>query len=181
MDSALKYRIVGATVLLSLAVIFIPMILDGSGKESVTTIDMEMPKEPTLVFSDELEESTMPLMPKPDPSANTSASIDAASIQDNIVPEVIVGEDTQSELLSWVVQVGAFGEKQKAVTLQKKLLDAGFDAIVEVGESKGKDYFRVKVGPVLSQDEANNIKQNLAKKLALNSAFVTRYPRTSEH
>ena len=147
----------------------------------MTTIDMEMPKEPTLVFSDELEESDMQSAPKPDPVANPSDSLNTADVNDNIVPEVIVSGDTRPELLSWVVQVGAFGEKEKAVSLQKKLLDAGFDALIEVGDSKGKDYFRVKVGPVLTQDEAANIKRDLAKKLALDSAFVTRYPRTSEN
>ena len=34
MDLALKYRIVGAIVLVSLAVIFVPIVLDGSGQNS---------------------------------------------------------------------------------------------------------------------------------------------------
>lgn len=180
MDSTLKYRIVGATVLLSLAVIFIPMILDGSGKESVTTIDMEIPPEPTLIFSDEIEERVQTPAPEHIADKTPPEQTESADIKENIIPEVIVDKDTKPELLSWVVQVGAFGEKEKAVALQKRLLDAGFDALVEVGKSKDKDYFRVKVGPVLSQDEAAKIKDNLAKKLKLDTAFVTRYPRTSE-
>lgn len=180
MDSTLKYRIVGATVLLSLAVIFIPMILDGSGKESVTTIDMEIPPEPTLIFSDEIEERVQTPAPGHIADKAPPEQTDSVDIKENIVPEVIVDKDTKPELLSWVVQVGAFGEKEKAVAMQQRLLDAGFDALVEVGKSKGKDYFRVKVGPVLSQDEAVKIKDNLAKKLKLDTAFVTRYPRTGE-
>ena len=177
MDSTLKYRIVGATVLLSLAVIFIPMILDGSGKETVTKIDMEMPPEPTLVFSDEIEDRVQTPAPE-HTSGKTLEKPKASSSDENIMPEVVVSNNTKPELLSWVVQVGAFGEKEKAVAMQKKLLDAGFDTLVEAGENKGKDYFRVKVGPVISQDEATKVKDQLQKQLKLDAAFVTRYPRT---
>lgn len=181
MDSTLKYRIVGAAVLLSLAVIFIPMILDGSGKESVTTIDMEIPPEPTLVFSDEIEERVQ--TPAPEHTSevkNTQPEDIQVDVKNNIVPEVVVNKDIKPELLSWVVQVGAFGEKEKAVAMQKNLVDAGFDALVEVGKNNGKDYYRVKAGPVISQDQAVELKDNLQKKLKLESAFVTRYPRSAE-
>ncbi len=180
MDSTLKYRIVGATVLLSLAVIFIPMILDGSGQESVTKIDMKMPPEPTLVFSDELDSQVKTPAPEHTSSGKeTKISPPDADPVNNVVPEVVVSADTKSELLGWVVQVGAFGERQKAVAMQKQLVDAGFDALVEVGSNKGKDYFRVKVGPVISQDEATKIRDNLRKKMKLEAAFVTRHPRTA--
>lgn len=190
MDSTLKYRIVGATVLLSLAVIFIPMILDGSGQESVTKIDMKMPPEPTLVFSDELDSQVQ--MPAPEHTSSAQdkdkkrakgkeviVKLPKADPENNVLPEVVVSAETKSELLGWVVQVGAFGEKQKAVAMQKQLVDAGYDTIVEAGSNKGKDYFRVKVGPVISQDEATKIRDRLHKKMKLESAFVTRHPRTA--
>ena len=180
MDSTLKYRIVGASVLLSLAVIFIPMVLDGSGQEAVTKIEMEMPPEPTLIFSDELELPAQTSAPEHTDSKDNAAVIHPASdLGKNIVPEVIVNNDTQSELLGWVIQVGAFGEKGKAVSMQNQLTDAKFDAFVEIGVNNGKDYFRVKVGPVISQDEAIKIRDSLRKKLKLESAFVTRHPRTA--
>ena len=156
------------------------MILDGSGKESVTTIDMEMPPEPTLVFSDELEDRVQ--TPAPEHTANKSEPDlnSSTNIKENIMTEVVVSKNVKPELLSWVVQVGAFGEKEKAVAMQQRLLEAEFDAFVEVGESKGKDYYRVKVGPVLSQDDATKIKESLQKMFKIDAAFVTRYPQTSE-
>jgi DedD protein len=179
-DSTLKYRIVGATVLLSLAVIFIPMILDGSGQESVTKIDMEMPPEPTLVFSDELDNQVKTPAPEHTSSGQESEVIHPdTDPANNVVPEVIVSADTKSELLAWAVQVGAFAEKEKALMMQKQLIDEGFDALVEIGSNKGKDYFRVKVGPVISQDEATKIRDSLRKKMKLEAAFVTRHPRTA--
>ncbi len=183
MDPTLKYRIVGAAVLLSLAVIFIPMILDGSGKDTIATIDMEMPPEPTLVFSDEIEDQVQTPAPEHTSSDSTNepdAEPPDIDINQNIMPEVVVSETTKPELLSWVVQVGAFGEKEKALAMQQNLLAADYDALIEIGESKGKDYYRVKVGPVISQEEAIKLKDNLKVKLKLDSAFVTRYPRAGE-
>ena len=179
-DSALKYRIVGAAVLLSLAVIFIPMVLDGSGQDSVTKIDMEMPPEPKIIFSEEVLPKD--LSPKPSQDTVTSThpqqSIDADPIN-NVVPEVVVSDKTGSELMSWVVQVGAFGEREKATSMQKQLEKAGYDALVEVGSNKGKEYYRVKVGPLISQDVATQTRDKLRKELKLETAFVTRHPRTS--
>lgn len=179
-DAVLKYRIVGAAVLLSLAVIFVPMILDGSGKESITTIDMEMPPKPALVFSGEIDEQLQ--MPAPQYSSENNVQVETKDTQpaENIMPEVVVSDQIKPELQSWVVQVGAFSEKQKAVAMQKNLLNSGFDALVELGKNKGKEYYRVKVGPVISQDDATKIKNNLQKEFKLETAFVTRYPRKSQ-
>jgi cell division septation protein DedD len=157
------------------------MILDGSGQESVTKIDMEMPPEPTLVFSDELDSQVQTPAPAHTSSGQQEAEESYPDVDpaNNIVPEVIVSPDAKSELLAWVVQVGAFGEKQKASAMQKQLLDAGFDAFIEIGTNKGKDYFRVKVGPYISQDEATKNRDSLRKKMKLEAAFVTRHPRTA--
>lgn len=166
------------------------MILDGSGQDTIATIDMEMPPEPTLVFSDEIEERVQTPAPEHTSQSATTGQQSSSSkpesiasvtdITQNIVPEVVVSDKVKPELLSWVVQVGAFGEMEKAVAMQQRLQDANFDALVEVGKNKGKDYYRVKVGPVISQDEATKLKEKLQNQLKLSAAFVTRYPRTAE-
>lgn len=46
MDAALKQRMVGALVLIALAVIFIPMILEGPPADSITSRDLEIPPRP---------------------------------------------------------------------------------------------------------------------------------------
>ncbi len=45
-DLALKQRLVGAIVLVALAVIFLPMLLDGSGQSGPRDIAIELPPEP---------------------------------------------------------------------------------------------------------------------------------------
>ena len=164
-------------MLLSLAVIFIPMILDGSGQESVTKIDMEMPPEPTLVFSDELDSQVQ--TPAPEHTVTEQGvklSHPDTDPNNDVVPEVVVDAETKPELLAWVVQVGAFGDHPKALAMQKQLIDAGYDAMVEIGSNDGKDYYRVKVGPVISQEEATKIKDLLRSQIKLEAAFVMRHP-----
>lgn len=46
MDSGLKQRLVGAVVLVALAVIFLPMLLDGSGARERLNEDIAIPEQP---------------------------------------------------------------------------------------------------------------------------------------
>ena len=177
MESTLKYRIVGATVLLALAVIFVPMILDGSGQETVTKMEMDIPPEPTLIFSDEKVIEDKAPAPEFSNTSSPEKTEPVLNIEDDVVAENSVAKDVSSNLQAWIVQVGAFGEKEKAVALKDKLIAAKFDALVEAGKSNNKSVYRVKVGPVLTQDEATKVKDRLAKEMNLDSAFVTRYPQ----
>ena len=178
METTLKYRIVGATVLLALAVIFVPMILDGSGQETVTKMEMDIPPEPTLIFSDEtVIEDKMPA-PEFSNASKSDKTEPVLNIEEDVIAETKVAKNTSENLQAWIVQVGAFGEKEKAVAFKDKLVAAKFDALVEAGKSNNKEVYRVKVGPVLTQDEATKVKDRLAKEMDLDSAFVTRYPQS---
>jgi DedD protein len=51
MDPALKQRLLGAVVLIALAIIFIPMLFSGSGpKQDSATVDLELPPPPSREF-----------------------------------------------------------------------------------------------------------------------------------
>lgn len=54
METTLKQRLIGAAVIIALAVIFVPMILDGSGRKESVTLNMEVLPEPTFTFESEL-------------------------------------------------------------------------------------------------------------------------------
>jgi DedD protein len=177
-DSTLKYRIVGATVLLALAVIFVPMILDGSGQETVTKMEMDIPPEPTLIFSD--ESAIRDKNPAPEFSNASKSDVETViDIEQDVVSKPAVSKDTPSELQAWIVQVGAFGEKEKAVAFKDKLIAANYDALVEVAKSGDKSVYRVKVGPMLTEEAAEKVKNRLVKEMKLEAAFVTRYPTVS--
>ncbi len=54
METTLKQRLIGAAVIIALAVIFVPMILDGSGRQESVALNMEVPPEPTFTFESDL-------------------------------------------------------------------------------------------------------------------------------
>lgn len=57
----------------------------------------------------------------------------------------------------FVIQVGAFAERHVADRLRARLADAGFPVFVEPGEAPVGSSWRVRVGPVAGQDEAQRL------------------------
>jgi DedD protein len=54
MDMSLKQRLIGAIVLIALAVIFVPMLLDGSGHKEQIAMGLNIPPEPEFKFEEPL-------------------------------------------------------------------------------------------------------------------------------
>ncbi|WP_440221803.1 SPOR domain-containing protein [Dokdonella sp. MW10] len=70
MEPALKQRLLGAVVLIALAVIFVPMLLSGPGpKQASETVDLEIPPAPDREF----ETRVLPVQPTPNPAATAAA------------------------------------------------------------------------------------------------------------
>ena len=82
MDQMLKQRLIGAIVIISLAVIFIPMILEGPDDE-LSPRTQNMPPPPTIDYQTEVE------LPVPEESTEPAgAPADAATEQEvSAIPE----------------------------------------------------------------------------------------------
>ena len=180
-DLALKYRIVGAIVLVSLAVIFVPIVLDGSGHESADSSshrqsirsDINIPPEPQFIDDRPAVRAGW----KQHTEASTQAVTDADDLAHGIHPEVRIVKGTSDKLISWVVQVGAFNQREKALALKKQLAGEKLDLFIEVAGENKKRVYRVKVGPMLSRQKAAKMQQRLIDKFKLTAAFVSSYPR----
>jgi len=70
MAPALKQRLVGAIVLVALAVIFVPMVLDGSGRQGGERVSVEIPEEP---------QDPDPALEADDASSSTARSTDGST------------------------------------------------------------------------------------------------------
>jgi DedD protein len=55
LNTSLKQRLVGATVLVALGVIFIPMLLERRSEEGRLSVQMEIPDKPDIEFQDRLD------------------------------------------------------------------------------------------------------------------------------
>ncbi len=152
MDQDLKQRLVGAVVITALAAIFIPMLFDGPIDESGKIInELKIPDAPVKSYGVEsinLPESVDDVVKLPEPEA---------------IKKQVVAQKDASKMISWYLQVGSFGQKTNAMTLQSKLRKQGFPALISnVSETKGILY-KVRVGPVLNKKRALEMKQKVDK------------------
>ena len=93
MDSALKTRLVGATVLVALAVIFLPMLVDGPEPQSGTTsVPLDIPTPPERDF----ETRDLPLTPPAPAPADDADRI--VAVDADVAPRIDAApEDTAVE------------------------------------------------------------------------------------
>lgn len=104
MDSALKQRLIGATVLVALAVIFLPMLVDGpeSDREAgAEQLSLELPTRPDRP----LETREIPLLPAP--TATPSAPAQSASDGAEVLPVVDTEAPTRVDAVSGEVMGGS--------------------------------------------------------------------------
>ena len=88
-----------------------------------------------------------------------------------------LAKGASDKLISWVVQVGAFNQREKALIMKKQLADEKLDLFIEVAGENQKRVYRVKVGPMISREKAEQMQLRLVDKFKLTAAFVSSYPR----
>ena len=68
---------------------------------------------------------------------------------------------TQGEQGNWMIQVGAFGNRNNAVNLKEKLTKGGYSVSINTLTSNKRSLFAVRVGPFKSRRSAKNKGQEL--------------------
>ncbi|MEM7206757.1 MAG: SPOR domain-containing protein [Pseudomonadota bacterium] len=166
MDKALKQRMVGAAVLVALGVIFLPALFDGAGQQTSYSPIPDPPPEPIVPESLEVDTSEIVLTPTP---TTPSDEVNATKSE-----KVDAGVDT-GDLSAWVVQLGSFAEKNNAVELTQTLQNDGFSAFMEPVERDGVTSHRVRIGPEMTLDRANAIRERLTADYQRDSVVMRYY------
>ena len=104
---------------------------------------------------------------KPEPKAEARTAGDAAKAQ-----ALLEGKSVDAAGTRYVVQVGAFAEKDKAKLAQQKLERAGLKNYTNVAETKDGTRIRVRAGPFASRAEADNAAEKI-KGLDLPAAILS--------
>jgi cell division septation protein DedD len=73
----------------------------------------------------------------------------------------------------WSVQISATPAKDIAGTLVQRLRDKGYDGYVVQAEVKGQTYYRVRVGHFAAREEAESVRQSLARQEGYRDAYLT--------
>ncbi|MFO7594464.1 MAG: SPOR domain-containing protein [Pseudomonadota bacterium] len=188
----MKQRLVGAVILVSLAVIFIPMLLDGEQEGGIPMFGSNVPDNPDYRF-EPLEIPLEPVKPipeekprlidKPEPSESQSATEEEAAKEPEPTPARPVEDETPQETpapavveaapqtdeapVGWVVQVGSFSKSQNALSLRDKLREQGFSAFVEKLKVDQKITYRVRIGPELKRSDAEALLDRLQSEMQM--------------
>lgn len=188
-EGSLKQRLVGAAVLVSLAVIFIPMLLGGGQ-------DMEMPVFGSNVpdRSDEIKNIQHLVIKEMDSDKIETVNIERVPIAKGMPEPEIVKENKSKSIVAtivdltkpkvkervaketvWAVQVGSFNKKSNALGLKDKLRKSKIHAFVERIIKNNKAIYRVRVGPETTRKKAEALKLKLKKEMKL-SGLVVKHP-----
>ena len=194
MNGALKQRLVGAIVLVALAVIFLPMLLDGAGTRDDVVREVRIPERPDLAEAelDDVPEAAEPIdepaeqdpVTLPDETAEAEREADRETQAE--APEV-AEDDTPAPAAeehdvdahepegpgSWAVQTGSFSERDNAETQRDRLQEAGYEAFLAERERDGNRLWRVRVGPVATEEDAKVIRDRIAAEQDLDGITVS--------
>lgn len=145
MDSSLKQRLVGATVLVALAVIFLPMLVKGPAPDSgVSDVSLDIPAEPNGDAATKTVD--LPLMPAAGVPQGGVVGMPADAQDDDTVasptgafPTVAAGD--------YVVSFGSYATTADAGQVIAALRKAGLPVFSEATRFNGRDAQRVRIGP----------------------------------
>ena len=179
-----KQRLVGAVVVVALAVIFLPMLLRGPVEHRTLDVPVDVPPRPAAESGSRpapqpgdtpppaLERIPLPdVAPEDTPSdpgegeladavAPDPPPAEAAGEAEGTTPEA--GETAPTEAPSdrpgFAVQVGSFRSRDNALALRDDLRERGFSAYVDESDAgEGATVYRLRVGPVGDREEARGL------------------------
>lgn len=178
LEQGLKERLVGAAVLVILAVIFVPMLLDTREEKGINIQGSNIPPIP----EDMPEEITQPVFKKP--SSIDSPISDGRELTEDGESEPLAKDSEMTDNLriaddvgisAWVVQVGSFASRENAEGLNNDLRKAGYRSFIEPLKKSGKTTYRVRIGPELKRSDAESIRTKVKKEFSLDGILLN-YP-----
>ncbi|VXB98711.1 Cell division protein [Pseudomonas sp. 8AS] len=191
LDKGLKQRIVGALVLVALAVIFLPMLFSREDELRQVVVDApalpqapaipEVALDPVEVPQPIAEEQVPPVEPLdvPEvaeaPTEAAPAAVAPVEPSQPVAPAEPARLDASSLPVSWSVQLASLSSRSGAEELQKKLRSQGYNAYVRTFEGMN----RVFVGPLVERAEADRLRDQLNRQQKLNGFVVRFQPETN--
>lgn len=176
-----KHRVVGAVVLVAIAVIVLPMILDDGGDDRHAGDDQATPPVENQVFVADLTQSgskaAFASPPASVATAPASAPVPAtpAAKTGNAAPAPVSGKNAAPEPRNahaavpvdkgFYVQVGTFGNQANARQLADKLKQHGYSVHLERVRLASGSALRVRVGPYMQSDQAQAARAAIQRKL----------------
>ncbi len=196
MERRLKERLVGAVVLVAIAITLIPIILSDPPETSVVSgsdirekSEMGFSSRIIPIVEDDAEAASSTIeSTKTGSEDSKSGKVQKENKQDVLVEENIsenekissAKEAVQNDVevgssVWWIVQLGSFTDAENAASLKEKLKEAGFQAFVEPFKENGEISYKVRVGPEIKRLEVDLLLKSLKEKTKLDGIIIS-YP-----
>ncbi len=191
MNQGTKQRIVGTVVLLTAAIVFLPIIFDGGGSyqpaissrmpepPQVSILPQPVQNRPVIIADTELEAQAVPATGGG--TASVDAEAESADAQETVpvttsepvfsreVPEL----NSVGLPASWVVRLASFSDGDNARNLLARLHDAGYKAYIRSVGSAEDALSRVYVGPWVVRARADESQKRLQEQFQLAGLIVS--------
>jgi DedD protein len=196
LDEQLKQRLVGAAVIVSLIVIFVPMLLDEPDDSEPFEMDTRIPAKPpvlrqplpareslpkpvsavpmTSVAESEQEPAGESAPAEAQPPAGES---DPPLAQESLSQAPVDGGEAasgRSTPTAWLIQVASFTHRDNATRLVERLRQADIPAQLNEAVVDGKRHYRVQILPQLARKDAEKLTDRIKKEFKL-KATLRRY------
>lgn len=164
MEPVLKQRLIGAVVLVALAVIFLPMLIKGPAPDSgVSDVSMKVPDEPAGQFVEipltapgEAPAGGAVGMPAAQPAASVATTPAPQPAAQGMLPATVAGGD-------YAVSYGAYASTSDADAVIARLRQAQLPGFSVADTINGKPAYRVRIGPYADRAQAEIVRLEAVK------------------
>ncbi|MDG2524802.1 SPOR domain-containing protein [Stenotrophomonas sp. HITSZ_GD] len=168
MDTALKQRLIGAIVLVALAVIFLPMLVKGPAPDSgVSDVPIEAPPAPA---DGQFETRELPLVTPGNAPQGGAVGMDTgapAAVADAANPAAAAQEagalPPATAAGNYAVNFGAYASEADANAVIARLKQAQLPGFSEQTQINGRPAWRVRIGPYIDQAQAESVRLEAVK------------------
>ena len=182
MNSFLYGRTVGVAVFVALGVIFIPPLFDGDtfdrkiGDVGVMPL---VPNDDITSHVRSLDEETVVRLEKSTEAITLDAESDANRVpklerEEHLGEGELIPSLASTDPEAWSIQLGSFTDGENAARLAEKLRQAGYPAYLENEAVTEGVSVKVRVGPELKRDDAEQLITKLKMEVAL-TGLLMRY------
>lgn len=175
MSSQVQNRIVGSVILIALAVIILPELLDGKPvqeQQQFETIPLQPDVDVVELAVSEMDDDAFVGVPQLPETIELTGEQAEQPQQPVVKRQSSAPQQTDLSQPGWSVQLGAFRNQASVDNLVTTLQQAGYSAYREAVVVNGQTVHKLLVGPLLSQEEAQKLLPALNKATQLQGTVV---------
>jgi DedD protein len=169
-DAKLKQRLTGAVILTSLAIIILPLLLDGTQEER-ERIALRIPEPPRIELEDITVKDVVENIEQMERASEARLPpeiVDETNYESS--PDFIL--DQNNLPVSWSIQLGSFENEKNATRLRADLRKQNYRTYILHARTNEGEIYRVFVGPSSSKEALAEMGRQIEEKMQLKGRIV---------